>query len=214
MKHPTPCPIPRSTLGIPEGAFVVCVASRALPEKGWVESIEAVGCSRKETGKDIHLLLIGRGQVHLRLVEQGTPPYVHLLGFKSNPVDYYAMSDLGLLATRYRSESCPLTIVECLMAGRPAVACDVGEIRSMLTAPDGGVAGALVGLENGQVPVLQLASAINKFATDESAYLEAKTLAQVAANQFDIESIVKQYEQIYAEILDSHSCSQNGGSSL
>jgi glycosyltransferase involved in cell wall biosynthesis/SAM-dependent methyltransferase len=213
MKHPTPCPIPRSTLGIPQGAFVVCVASRALPEKGWVESIEAIGCSRKETGKDIHLLLIGRGQVHLRLIEQGTPPYVHLLGFKSNPVDYYAMSDLGLLATRYRSESCPLTIVECLMAGRPAVACDVGEIRSMLTTPDGGIAGALVGLEKGLVPVLQLASAINKFATHESAYLEAKALAQVAANQFDIESIVKQYEEIYAEILDSHSCSQNGGSS-
>jgi FkbM family methyltransferase len=201
MKRPTVAPIGRTALGIPEEAFVICVASRALPEKGWVESIQAVKCSRRETARDIHLVLLGNGAVYDLLTKEGIPSYVHLLGFKPNPVDYYAMADLGLLASKYRSECRPLTIIECLMAGRPVVASDVGEIRSMITAPSGGLAGALIGLQDWEIPVGDLSASINKFVEDKAAYGEAASLTAAAAKQFDIYEIVKQYSDLYARVL-------------
>ena len=34
--------VPRAEMGIPESAFVLCCVSRAIPDKGWQETIEAV----------------------------------------------------------------------------------------------------------------------------------------------------------------------------
>jgi FkbM family methyltransferase len=201
MKPPIPQPVERARLAIPADAFVVCVASRAIPEKGWLESIEAVEGARGQTARDIHLLLIGDGPVLDLLKRQRAPPYVHVLGFQSNPVDYYAMSDIGVLATRYQSESCPLTVIECLMAGRPVVASDIGEIRSILSLPDGRVAGRLLSLQDGQIPVPAFADALNHFIKNTAALKEATALAPAAAAQSDISKIVEQYAGIYANVL-------------
>ena len=201
MKRPKLAPIKRTALGIPEEAFVICVASRALPEKAWVESIQAVEYSRRETARDIRLVLLGNGPVYDQLAKEGTPSYVHLLGFKRNPVDYYAMADLGLLASKYRSECRPLTIIECLMAGRPVVASDVGEIRSMITAPSGGLAGALISLQDWEIPVGDLSSAISRLVNDKAAYGEAASLTAAVAAQFDIHEITEQYSALYARAM-------------
>jgi glycosyltransferase involved in cell wall biosynthesis len=201
MERPTISPLDRAALGIGQETFVICIVSRAIPEKGWAEAIRAVEDSRGQTGRDIDLVLVGNGPVWNSLSESVLPAYVHLLGFKPNPVDYYAMADLGLLATRYASECRPLTIIECLMAGRPVIATDVGEIRSMITASDGRVAGALIALQNGAVPIAALSAAISGLATDKTVYGNARALAPLLAEQFDMDQVLKQYADIYAKAL-------------
>jgi glycosyltransferase involved in cell wall biosynthesis len=201
MKRPNPTPVRRETLGIPDDAFVVCVASRAMADKGWAESLHVIERARHETSRDIHLILLGGGPVCDLLAGQGTPPYVHVLGFKPNPVDYYAMSNLGLLATKYRSECQPLTIIECLMAGRPVVASDIGEIRSMLTVSDGRLAGRLIGLRNWEVPVEEFSSAISDLVKDPAAYKAAASLTAAASGHFEIDEIAEQYSRLYAGVM-------------
>ena len=87
------------------------------------------------------------------------------------------------------------------MAGRPVVASDVGEIRSMITAPCGGLAGALISLQNWEIPIEDLSSAINRFVRDEAAYKQAALRTEAAANQFDMRKIVRQYSDLYARVL-------------
>jgi glycosyltransferase involved in cell wall biosynthesis len=194
-------PVQRSLLKIAADAFVVCVASRAISEKGWEESIAAVELSRKKTGRDIHLVLVGNGPAYQSLSKRAIPPHLHLLGFKLNPVDYYAMADLGLMTSTYRAESFPMSIVECLMAGRPVVASDIGEIRNMLTLSNGRIAGSVFSIVDGKIPVEAASDAINACVSNRDLYEQLSAYAREAANKFDISHVVELYAGLYGKVL-------------
>ena len=191
--------IDRRTLDIPEHAFVLCQASRAMPEKGWQEAIKIILEARMLSGKDIHLLLLGDGLIYESLLSQQLPSYIHLLGFKYNPMDYYAMSDMGFLPSRFRGESFPLSIIECLFSGRPFIASDIGEIRNMLSTEEG-MAGAIFSLDNWKIPIKEVTQIVVDFATNQEIYDKARSLTQKAASRFHISNIVTDYEKIYKNL--------------
>ena len=64
MQCPKPHRIDLSPLGITSDPFTACLASRALPEKGWIEAIEATKRVREIKKKDVHLVLIGEGPIY------------------------------------------------------------------------------------------------------------------------------------------------------
>ncbi len=78
-------PVARSTLGIPDDAFVLVLVSRALHEKGWAEAILATSRARELSGKDIHLVLVGEGEAKDAAEARGIPAHVHLVGFRRTP---------------------------------------------------------------------------------------------------------------------------------
>lgn len=55
--------------------------------------------------------------------------FVHLLGEKTNVRDYFVCSDMGLITSRFKGESYPLVIIDCLFAGKPVLASNIGEIK-------------------------------------------------------------------------------------
>ena len=202
MAPPEIVPIPRSEIGIPDDAFVLCCVSRAIPDKGWAESIEAVTGARERSGRDIRLILVGNGPVHDEYRRTGVPDFVYLAGFSENSVGFYATSDMGIMLTKFRSESFPLTIVDCLFAGKPYVACDVGEIRTMLT--DGKkVAGAVVSLSEWQVPVAQVAEIIAAYSADVHKYADALAVVPALKNRYRLDNVVEKYLEIFRNTLDS-----------
>ena len=69
-----------------------------------------------------------------------------------NVRDYFAASDMGFLPSRFKGESAPLVLIDCLLSGKPVLASDIGEIRHMLDSDDG-LAGELVDLEEWEIPV-------------------------------------------------------------
>jgi glycosyltransferase involved in cell wall biosynthesis len=196
MSPPTVRPVSRVALGIPEDAFVLCCVSRAIPEKGWEEAIEAVARSRDATGRDIRLVLVGDGVVHERLVRSEPPPFVCLAGLHMDSVGFYAMANAGIMLTTYRPESFPLTVVDCLFAGRPYIATDMGEIRNML-AVDSGLAGEIIERVDGKVPVDGVARAISRFVLEPETYRSAVDRVPVAARRFTIEAVVRQYLALF-----------------
>ena len=193
--------IDRSTLGISSDAFVLCLASRAISEKGWYEAIKIVCAARELSGKAIHLLLLGDGPVASALRSEGVPDFVHLLGFADNPVDYFAMSDLGFLPSQFRGECVPLSIIECLCAGKPVVASDIGGIRAMLTTRNG-VAGALITLQDWKVPISESASIIADFASDHLRYQYARSAVKEAAERFRMDSVLSDHENAYRLVMN------------
>lgn len=192
MDTPAVRRISRAELGIESDAFVLCEASRAIPEKGWREAIDAVTLARQRCSRPVHLLLLGRGPVLEELSREALPPYVHLLGFTQDTCSYYAMSDMAILPSTFWGESFPMSLVEALMVGKPAIASDVGDIRSMLTS-ESGVAGEVVPVEHGRVRVDLIAEAIVRFAEIRDEYKRAQRVACSLARRYDIRDVVERY---------------------
>lgn len=191
-------PVPRAQMNIPDDAFVLCCVSRAIPDKGWQETVDAVALARELSSRDIHLVLVGNGPVYDAFRRLDMPAYVHLIGFSQDAAGYYAASDMGIMLTSFKSESFPLTIIDCLFVNRPFIATKVGEIANMLTDGDR-VAGALIGLEEWQVPVGDAARVIASFATDADRYQAAQAVVSDVAKRFSIEAVASRYVDLFEQ---------------
>jgi glycosyltransferase involved in cell wall biosynthesis len=196
MEPPAVTAVPRSELGIPDDAFVLCCVSRGIPEKGWAEAIASVQRARQMSGLDIRLILVGNGYVYDLYCKTGVPDFVYLAGFSEDSVGHYAAADMGIMLTKFRSESFPLTIVDCLFAGRPFIGSDVGEIKNMLTVGDG-MAGAVVPLNDWEVSIEQAADTIMAFASNAEKYSTAAAVVSQAASRYRIDVVASQYISLF-----------------
>ncbi len=203
MQPPNIIPVSRADIGIPEDAFVLCCVSRAIPDKGWAEMIQVVEHARELSGRDIRLILVGNGSVYDEYCRIGAPDFVYLAGFSDNSVGHYAAADMGIMLTKFKSESFPLTIVDCFFAGKPYIASDVGDIRNMLTTEDG-VAGEVIELENWEIPIEKTAHVVAAFATDKQKYLNAVALAKEVANRYKIDVVASQYIRLFKSSCNEH----------
>ena len=188
--------VPRADMGIPEDAFTLCCVSRAIPDKGWGETILVIDRARALSGRDIRLILVGNGPIYDEYCSAGVPDFVYVAGFSENSVGYYAAADMGIMLTKFKSESFPLTIVDCLFAGRPYIASDVGDIRNMLTT-EGGLAGEVIKLDNWEIPIERSAQVVAAFATDRQKYAHSLSLVQDIANRYQIDVVASQYVRVF-----------------
>ena len=209
MQPPHVVPVPREDMGIPENAFALCCVSRAIPDKGWAETILVVKRARELSGRDIRLILVGNGPVYDEYCRVGVPDFVYLAGFSENSVGHYAASDMGIMLTKFKSESFPLTIVDCLFAGKPYIASDVGDIRNMLTTADN-VAGEVIELEDWEVPIERVAQVVAAFVTDKQKYLSALGLVQDVANRYRIDVVASQYVHLFEKNCVEHRLQSSG----
>ncbi|SNX49763.1 Putative glycosyltransferase EpsH [Vibrio thalassae] len=163
--------IERHSLGIPESAFVLCLVSRAIPDKGWQEAVDAVTVAIKNSPKEIYLLMIGDGPEKDRLSKVTLHPNIRLLGFANNIRDYFSMADIGFLPSKFKGESYPLVIIDCIRTGTPMLASNIGEIKNMLSSRNGDFfAGELFELDNWQINTGELANLILSVANSEKDY--------------------------------------------
>ena len=105
---------------------------------------------------------------------------------------------MGIMLTRFKSESFPLTIVDCLFAGKPYIATDVGEIRNILTS-SGEVAGEVLPLDDWNVPIEAVTKALVAYVDKAERYQEAARLAQIIANQYRIDVVIEKYIKLFRE---------------
>ena len=209
MQPPQVVLIPRAGMGIPNDAFVLCCVSRGIPDKGWAETILVVKRARVLSGRDIRLILVGNGPVYDECCRVGVPDFVYLAGFSENSVAHYAAADMGIMLTKFKSESFPLTIVDCLFAGKPYIASDVGDIRNMLTAGDD-VAGEVIELEDWEVPIERAAQVVAAFATDKQKYANALALVQDVAKRYRIDVVASQYIRLFESSRVEHRLRSSG----
>jgi glycosyltransferase involved in cell wall biosynthesis len=193
-------PIERASLGISEEAFVLCIVSRGIREKGWQEAIEAVQLAQSWTQRPLHLLIAGDGPELYRLQPKYASETIHFLGFHAHPYNLYATADLGILPSFYPGESQPLSLIECLTAGRPFLASDIGEIRAMLTTPSG-MAGVTVPLQDGCALPQAFAESILAYVNQPDIHLRHCELARQACKAFSPDAMANAYEAIYARAL-------------
>ncbi|UVK44420.1 glycosyltransferase [Mesorhizobium sp. AR07] len=197
-------PISRAELSLSPEDFVFCCVARAIPDKGWEEAIRAAIWANAQSGRRIRLLLIGEGPEADRLRPQYDNECVRFIGFRPNIRDYFAAADIGLLPSRFKGESAPLVLIDCLLSGKPVLASDVGEIRSMLDSP-AGLAGEVFELSDWQIDVPALGEIMRRLANDDHVYKEILDRVPVAAVKFEMSRMLLEYEDIYRNILRSSS---------
>jgi glycosyltransferase involved in cell wall biosynthesis len=190
-------PIPREDFGIGQDDFVLCLVGRAIPEKGWEEGINAVVWANQNSKRPVHLLLVGNGPEFDRLQPQVNHlDFVHFLGFRANVKDYFASADIGFLPSRFLGESSPLVLIECLQAGRPMLASNIGEIGRMLQGKEG-LAGELFDLQGWTISVQTVGALIVELAEDRERYQKLLNRVPDAVAKFDSLVMLESYEAVY-----------------
>ena len=193
-------PISRSDLQVDADDFILCMVARAIPDKGWKEAIDAVIWANAHSSRMIQLLMIGEGPEFDRLKMQTSLEFVHFLGFRLNIRDYFAASDIGFLPSRFRGESSPLVVIECLLSGKPILASDVGEIRYMLDSPEG-LAGEVFNLVDWEIPIETVGRIIVTLANDPLEYQRLLRCVTLATAKFDVCTMLDKYERVYRDAL-------------
>ncbi|MCW3797514.1 glycosyltransferase family 4 protein [Sphingomonas sp. BN140010] len=180
----------------PDGMFRFGMVSRGVRLKGWRRAVEAFARVRDGSSR---LVLVGDGPAIAELrAEQ--PSDVEFVGFSARPADWIARFDVCLLPTLFPHESLPTAVIEYLASGKPVIATDVGEIRTMLTAPDGRLAGTLLTFRGEDVDVDELAAAMVDLRADPQRRAAMGQAATGAFERFQMELCVASYEKLYREV--------------
>ena len=194
-----PFELTRESMGIKEDAFLFGLMARPIDSKGWEEAILATINLISNTGKDIHLLLVGEGGVQVGLKEKySSHPNIHFLGFRSNVHGFFKLVDACLLPTRFKGESYPLVLIQSMQVGTPIVSVDIGEIKSMIIT-ENKEAGILIEEEENQNNFVEkLVRAMNEMTIPESFEKYSNDTSEMSKN-FQIEKVAKIYKEIYLQ---------------
>ncbi|PWB56952.1 MAG: hypothetical protein C3F06_00215 [Candidatus Methanoperedenaceae archaeon] len=190
--------------------FIFCLCSRAIPEKGWEEAINAtlqINELRSEMrrGKKANLWLIGDGEYAQTLGKKYAKyEEIEFKGLMQDPLPAIFLCDIGLLPSRFVSESMPSTVIEYLACGKPVIATTMGSIPEMIVC-DGRKAGLLIQHDLTQKLFEEaLKEAMLRYLRDQALLEEHKRNARIIFNaQFDLENVAQQYLSFFSEAISN-----------
>ena len=194
----------KSLLGINKDEFVFGLVARAIPEKGYEQAIEAINLVNKKVDKKAHLVLLGASDYINELKVKYPSEYIHFVDTFTEPLEWMGWEeifDVGLLPTYFKSESLPTVIVEYLFLGKPVIATDIAEIKSMLIN-DEASAGITISLKDGKPNVEELKDAMLEIMTNNKMYNELKKNTKVFADRFDMDKCINEYRKLIDDIKD------------
>ncbi|MDP3898892.1 MAG: glycosyltransferase family 4 protein, partial [Mesorhizobium sp.] len=190
-------PLTRAELGLRENAKVICLASRAIEQKGWREAVEMTR-RMNAAGHATDLMLIGEGPEADALGGRA-PPFVHLYGQVANLQDYIAAADIGILPTRFVGESMPLVLIEMMAKGTPVVATDVGAIPVMI-GTDADAAGIVVPLVEGKADVAGFVDALSRLLDKDRRIAFGKAARKRFEERYSIDTMIDVYGDAYRRV--------------
>ncbi len=123
----------RSRFKLPADAGIVGTIGRLIALKNHARLIQSLPAVRKEV-KDVHLVILGEGELKSKLrqlsVDFGVSDSVSFLPSTDDIDEFLRSLDVYILPSL--SEGLPLTLLEALAAGIPAVASSVGGIPEII----------------------------------------------------------------------------------
>lgn len=191
----------RTDLGWPEGAFVITMMARGIPEKGWEPALEAF-VMLQEKGVNAQLNLIHTDSQHMQelQVRYAGNPSVRFMGFVADPSALLAHSDCTILPSHY-PESLPYAITESLAYGTPVFATPVAEIPHMLETPSGTAGGIVPFTNEGVADSVVLAEQLYRAATEADHLLQLRQRADLAFRKFSMEQCGGRYLEVFKQLM-------------
>ncbi len=165
------------------------------PVKGHIHLLDALDLLRDRFPR-LHVAIAGRGDLQTSLEERaralGVGDRVHLLGLRSDVGNVLAGADVFVLPSL--SEGLPMALIEAMLAARPIIATNVGEIGSVLR---GGRDGMLVPPGDPSA----LANALAHVISDPAEARRLDTAAALRAEDFTVAKMMDRYAALYGTLL-------------
>lgn len=180
-----------------QGFVFTCVGS-LIRRKGFDRLINAFYKS-KARNMGAQIIIIGSGSERQNLEKQiyklNLSNQVHLLGQKnkSEIFDYLQSSDAFILPSRHENFS--VSVLEAMSCGNPVIATICGGIKECINSSNG----LLVGVDD----EVQLTKALDYMYFNISKY-DRDEIRKNCISKYSPESIVRQLESIYVELINSH----------
>ena len=194
-----PFPKSRAELGIAEEAIVFTLVARGIRQKGWRAAVLAFRKLRAaHPDRAMHLLLVGEGEATDRAYGiTGKDEDITFLGYQSHVNGLYRLSDCVILPTRFDGESFPLCIIQALQEAMPVIATDIGQIRDMLSTPEGQSAGIILdNIRNSKQFFEALRGAMEQM-LDPAVRTRLSALSESLAGRFDMDEMTDTYLTLY-----------------
>lgn len=179
---------------LPDRTFLFGMVARGVDQKGWAEAVAAF---EMLNWPDAALVLVGEGPAIERLRRRTKSGNVIFAGFSDEPLEFIRRFDVCLLPTSFPHESLPTVVTEYLACSKPVIATDVGEIRNMLSTPDGRLAGLLLDFTGEAVVIGELASHMATLLMDSDLRAEFARRASQAFEKFRMEDCLRKYVRLY-----------------
>lgn len=189
-------PLDLSSLGVPNGAFVVCCTGRDVPRKGFDVLIDAAAALPDDL--KVHLVLVGNvinnPVIRAQAEASPHPERIHFTGFRSDAPAIAAASDVFVLPSTER-EGLPRAVIEAMAYGVTPVVTDVGGMPELV---EHGVSGLVVRPEDPTA----LASALEQLYRNREWLAEmGKAARERISRQFHTSQTVKETNDMYLELL-------------
>ncbi len=191
-------PILLESAGIPRAAKIVGTLGNLYQVKGHLYLIRAARIILQYR-PDSHFIILGRGAEECALKAEakalGIQNRLHLLGYRDDASRWLATMDVFTLPSL--SEGLPLSLLEAMAAGIPAVVTGVGGMPEVI---HDGETGFIVPPRNPEAMAEKILYLLEDPAV--AAGLAAAGRSQVR-QRFSLEAMVRQYTSLYQEVLAS-----------
>jgi glycosyltransferase involved in cell wall biosynthesis len=133
-------PPPRSSLGLPDDAFVVGCTAMMRPVKGVDVLITSVASLLNEL-PNLHLLLVGGikdPEIERLVASFPDPTRLHLAGYREDATQLATLCDLSVMASKTR-EGFPKSVIEAMAQRVPAIVTNVGGMPELVGHGEAGI---------------------------------------------------------------------------
>jgi glycosyltransferase involved in cell wall biosynthesis len=197
--YTAPAPLTRSSLHIPDDAFVLGCTANIRRKKGidlLITALEQLTCDRP-----IHLLLIGEirdDAVSAQITASPKRGAIHLLGYRADAAAISQICDAVVMPSRER-EGLPKSIIEGMAYGRCAIVTDSGGMPELVTHE-------LHGLVVPRGEIAPLRDAIERLACDRSLTIRLGAQARERIRTaFSAELTAERHLALYRQIIGARS---------
>lgn len=187
----------RELLSVPEDSLVVLMAGRVIPAKGFDRFVDILARASERLDRPIHGLLVGDGpslsEVRRIASKLQSRAHVHFLGFQSDVVPFFAISNCALFPTSH-PEVLPMFLIECAASGLPVICSSISANKEIVEHEKSGV---IVAGDN-SVYAEQLAALLSDPIRTASMQAAAR---DIAINCFDRKTVVAKTIAAYDKAL-------------
>ena len=181
----------RQELGLPEDAFVILSVGELNKNKNHEVVIRAIA---KLNNPNIHYVICGKGSLESYLkrlaLELGIHEKVHLLGYRTDVVQIYKVSDLFIFPSQ--REGLPVSLMEAMASGLPVICSD---IRGNSDLIDNKVEGYLVSYDDDK----KIADYINIYIENNQLKKQFVKNNYEKILRFSIENVLLSLKKIYID---------------
>jgi glycosyltransferase involved in cell wall biosynthesis len=171
---------------------MVANVARLVPQKGQQYLVEAAA-QVAATRPDVRFVFVGDGPLREEIMglaaEHGIADRVVITGIRADVPAVLATADLFVLSSLW--EGMPLSLLEAMAAGCPAVATDVGGVGEVLKD---GVTGLLVPPEDASGLAVSIAECLDN---PQGAQQRAATALEMVRREYDKSRMIRRWEDVY-----------------